>query len=206
MLKKSIQTKLTKSAKNEAEKILKGLLEVCQIYHTPMFATIVVDNSDSETIYNNIVYSAQSHQERLYDDKILKHMLVANGFECIPPDETAEKKAAFDEYAAYGITERRFSSYALDDIQMKELQVHIKQIADFSEKYNTSVFADIAVANHDGVTEYISCCKRPDCQISLKKDEIRKHISISEKGFCAVVPRETAFVDMEEVFGEYVEF
>lgn len=82
--------KLNKEQKEAVEARLKSLLEVCQIYHLPMFAAVAIKNTDNETEYSNIIYNGGSHNVSLKDDKIKKHMLVANGFEPVPPREKIE--------------------------------------------------------------------------------------------------------------------
>ena len=64
----------------EIEAKLNALLQVCQIYKTPMFASVAIRNTDQETEYSNIVYSAQSHNLRLKNDCIRKYVLIADGF------------------------------------------------------------------------------------------------------------------------------
>lgn len=201
---KKIQTKLTKSARKEAEEVLRGILEICQIYHAPMFASVVVENSDNKTLYDNMVYSAQSHQCRLYNDSIRDHILIANGFETLPPcdEDEAGRKEKTDSDNVKG---RRYTDYMLSEEQKKEIADRMSRLEKFSEKYGTSVFASAAVSNHDGNTEYMHCYKRPDSQSYLNHDEMKKHMSVVQLGFHAVPPREAPFLDMEEVFGEYVE-
>ena len=90
--------KTDKQAQKEIEGRLKALLEVCQIYHVPMFACVAIENSEKETKYNNIVYSAQAHQVLLKNDIVRKCMLVANGFEAIP----ARDAVSFDMEEVFG--------------------------------------------------------------------------------------------------------
>lgn len=71
----------------EIEAKLNALLQVCQIYKTPMFASVAIRNTDQETEYSNIVYSAQSHNLCLKNDCIRKYVLIADGFEPVPPRE-----------------------------------------------------------------------------------------------------------------------
>lgn len=72
----------------EIDEQLKKLLELCQIYHLPMFACVSVKNDSNETKYDSVVYSPQAHQINLKDDRIRKCMLVANGFETVPPRDS----------------------------------------------------------------------------------------------------------------------
>lgn len=90
--------KVDKQGQKEIEGRLKALLEVCQIYHVPMFASVAIENSEEETKYNNIVYSSQAHQVLLKNDTIRKHMLIANGFEAIP----ARDAVSFDMGEVFG--------------------------------------------------------------------------------------------------------
>lgn len=74
---------------------LRELLEICQIERVPMFATCAVKNDAGSTEYANVVYSAQSHDMRLTNDRIRKHMLIASGsFEAVP----AREAVVFDPF------------------------------------------------------------------------------------------------------------
>lgn len=77
---KNTEFELDVGAQAAVESRLKALLEICQIYHAPMYATVAIKNSEKDTIYNNIVYSATAHQIVLKNDRIRKHMLIAAGF------------------------------------------------------------------------------------------------------------------------------
>ena len=84
---------------SELDKKMRELLELCQINHVPFFATCAIANSGEETKYLNIVYSAQAHSMKLTDDRIRKHMLVANGeFDVVPKREVSD-------FTPYGIAE-----------------------------------------------------------------------------------------------------
>lgn len=73
------------------EKKFRELLEICQINHTPFFATCAFANDDQQTKYMSVVYSAQSHLIQLTDDRIRKHMLIANGgFDVVPKREVID--------------------------------------------------------------------------------------------------------------------
>lgn len=78
---------LSEQARQELELRLNALLQVCQIYHVPMFASVATKNSDEGTEYRNIVYSAQAHDMKLQEDHIRKYILIADGFEPVPPRE-----------------------------------------------------------------------------------------------------------------------
>lgn len=79
---------LDKEKKNELNKRMTDLLEFCQGNKIPMFATVVISNSKEKTEYENIVYGNKSHDLELKDDRIRKHILVAKGFEAIPPRDS----------------------------------------------------------------------------------------------------------------------
>ena len=81
---------LTTEQKAVIEERLGALLEVCQIYDVPMFATVAISNSETSTEYNNIIYSAKAHNLDLTDDKIARHILVADNFRVVPPRDVAE--------------------------------------------------------------------------------------------------------------------
>ena len=79
--------KLSSQQRNELEEKMRELLELCQI--------CAVKNDDSETEYSNMVYSAQSHNMKLRNDRIRKYMLIANGeFDVVPKREIV----AFDPF------------------------------------------------------------------------------------------------------------
>lgn len=69
---------------SKIENKLKELLELCQVYKTPMFATVAIKNDENETQYNNITFGTSSNYIRLTDDQIKKHILIANGFCAVP--------------------------------------------------------------------------------------------------------------------------
>lgn len=77
---------------NDLKKVEAALLklkETCQMLNVPMFATVAVENNDEKTIYNSIVNGAGSHDMKLTNDQIRKHILIANQFEIIK-DDTGE--------------------------------------------------------------------------------------------------------------------
>lgn len=189
-MKNANDTKLGKAARDEAEKVLKGILEVCQIYHTPMFASIITENTDKGIVYDNIVYSAQSHQIRLTDDKIRRHMLVANGFETMPKinKETTEEQP------------KKLTVYKVTEDADKEIIQKLETLVQFSEKHQTSVFVAVAVGNSETDTEYEVRYNITENQVTAKNSQIKKHITIAEKSFDAVPVRDVAVVDMWEVF------
>lgn len=79
---------LSPEGKAEIERRLGLLLEACQIYQVPMFASVAVAGDEQSTKYNNITYGASAHNMELADDQITKHILIANGFDAIPPRDT----------------------------------------------------------------------------------------------------------------------
>lgn len=82
---------MTNEQKIELEKKFRELLEICQINRTPFFATCAISNDDQQTKYMSVVYSAQSHSILLTDDRIRKHMLIANGgFDVVPKREVID--------------------------------------------------------------------------------------------------------------------
>ena len=66
------------------------LLELCQYRNVPMFVTIAVSDDGKKTEYYNRMHSAKAHNIKLSDDKISKHVLIANGFKAVPPREFVE--------------------------------------------------------------------------------------------------------------------
>lgn len=74
--------------KEELDQIIRRLLEFCQINHIPFFVSCAVENHADGTKYMNAVYSAQSHAMELTDDRIRKHMLLADKeFDVVPKRE-----------------------------------------------------------------------------------------------------------------------
>lgn len=63
------------------------LLQVCQEYRLPMFVSVAVANTPKKTEYVRQVYTAQSHDLKLTDDEIRRHVLISRGFDVIPPRE-----------------------------------------------------------------------------------------------------------------------
>lgn len=78
---------LTEEQKEAVDVKLRELLEVCQIYSIPMFAAVATGNSEDGTEYNNIIYGAKVRGIRLKNDQIEKHILIADGFDAVPPRE-----------------------------------------------------------------------------------------------------------------------
>lgn len=82
--------KLSKNVNEAIDTKLRELLQLCQIYHVPMFASIVIENDEEKTVYDNIVYGAAAHDIELKDDQIRKHELITSGFEVIMPRDNME--------------------------------------------------------------------------------------------------------------------
>lgn len=85
-------TKLTKYtvpkyAEEDINKKLNELLELCQIYKIPMFASVALENDMSHTKYKNIMFGGVVHGINLKEDHIQNHILIANGFKAVPPRE-----------------------------------------------------------------------------------------------------------------------
>lgn len=83
-MKETDKISLSKRGEVEVQEALDKLLEVCQIHHLPMFATVVVKNSDTKTEYKNVTYGSKSHTINLTEDRIRKHILIAGGFDAVP--------------------------------------------------------------------------------------------------------------------------
>lgn len=197
-----------KGLMNDSEKLLKGLLESCQIYHAPMFASVIITGIHNGTEYDNIVYSAQSHMVKLTEDKIRKHMLIANGFEAIGGsaiiDDIQESDTCGNEDKIPDVVKNRATTiYRLDDTSIKDIKQKVEGIVAMAKQNDTSAFVSVAVANTENDTEYITEYYVPKSQIRLKDNQIEKHVLISEKSFDAIPKRDAVSFDMEEVFGDY---
>lgn len=75
---------LTEEGRIKVQDKMKELMEVCQIYRLPMYACVAVDNSGDTTEYESNVYNPASHNIQLKDDRIRKHLLIADGFDVVP--------------------------------------------------------------------------------------------------------------------------
>lgn len=76
---------LTEKERDALDKKMRELLELCQIYHTPMFFSVAVRNSVTETEYMNITFDGNPNKITLSDDQIRQHILIAsNEFVAIP--------------------------------------------------------------------------------------------------------------------------
>lgn len=86
---KKMGIKLNKEQLDNVRNKVDELLELCQMYHIPMFATVVTENNEKTTEYIRAVYGSDSHDIVLKDDQINGHILIANGFHAVPPREDA---------------------------------------------------------------------------------------------------------------------
>lgn len=71
--------------KEQVDDALRNLLEICQINNLPMYACVAIDNSGDTTEYDSVVHNTTSHDVVLKNDRIKKHMLIADGFDAVPP-------------------------------------------------------------------------------------------------------------------------
>lgn len=84
MERKITKYNITKEQEKDVGEALAHMLDVSRRYQLPMFASFAVENSEEETKYKNIIYEASAHDLKLKEDLIRKHMLIANGFDCVP--------------------------------------------------------------------------------------------------------------------------
>ena len=81
---------LKEIAGTRAYNILKKL-ELCQIHHCPMFATVALSNSLTKTEYENVTFGANANQVSLADDQIRHHILIAgSNFVAVPKRDSVE--------------------------------------------------------------------------------------------------------------------
>lgn len=82
---------LSKDEKEDIVKKMTELLELCQIYHCPMFATVAVSNNQIKTEYENICFGSNANQISLTDDQIRQHILIAGSdFVAVPKRDSVE--------------------------------------------------------------------------------------------------------------------
>lgn len=72
------------------DEAVKNVLYICQMYKIPLYISAAVENNDEGTVYRNTVHSATANYINLKDDKIRKYMLIANGYEPVPPREVVD--------------------------------------------------------------------------------------------------------------------
>ena len=65
------------------------VLQICQINNLPVFMSVATENSSEGTVYKNMVFSGTANYINLANDRIRKHMLVANDYEVVPAREVA---------------------------------------------------------------------------------------------------------------------
>lgn len=88
-MEKNTYYELPQQQAKELDQKMKEILELCQVNHIPCFISCATANREDGTEYRNIIYTAQSHDMKLTDDRIRKHMLVATGeFDVVPKRET----------------------------------------------------------------------------------------------------------------------
>ena len=71
----------------ELDDILHDFLFNCMITSTPAFISVVTKNTETETEYSNIVWGAKAHDIELAKDYFEGHILIANGFKVMIPEE-----------------------------------------------------------------------------------------------------------------------
>lgn len=81
---------MTENAKLDIKKKINELMELCQMYHAPLYTSVVFENTEDTTEYYTQVFSAKAHGIELADDQIEKHILISNGFEAVPKREYNE--------------------------------------------------------------------------------------------------------------------
>lgn len=74
----------TRSALTDA---VNRVMYICQLNKLPAFVSIAVSNNENSTEYLNEVYSSTANYVNLTDDRVRKYMLIANGYEVVPPRE-----------------------------------------------------------------------------------------------------------------------
>lgn len=74
----------------KAEPLLQELVKVCKFYEIPLFITACPESECAKTWYRNYHVSTTINHQILQDDQIRKHILVANGFDVIPPGTFVE--------------------------------------------------------------------------------------------------------------------
>lgn len=119
---------LYKCPANIREKLkhrLEDLLRICQLYDIPLFATVAVEDTETDTNYESVVYGPASHCIKLKDDRIRKHILVQDGFIPVPPREANAISMDFFK----GITPNEED----DDEDNEEHDCDFEECVDFSD-------------------------------------------------------------------------
>lgn len=70
------------------------LNEMCKAYGVAMFMSFCVKDDGTKTDYQNFVNGSASNGFKFVDDRLRRHINVANGFETVPPDE----ETSIDDY------------------------------------------------------------------------------------------------------------
>lgn len=170
------------------------LLECCQIFKVPMFCSVVISNSESDTKYINIVYGCQSHSVFLADDHIREHILIADGFEV-----TDKEKKGFGIKIHPKVTS--FKLYK-DEIQI--LKKAILDIYNECVSLGIPCFITAAVESDENDTVYVTrVFNGHDVGSSedtayLTNDQITKHVRVLD-GFTAISRRNVTTIDLEGV-------
>ncbi|MST67431.1 hypothetical protein FYJ57_12060 [Lachnospiraceae bacterium BSM-380-WT-5A] len=80
----------SKEFETKAEPLLQELLKVCKFYEIPLFITVCPKSEPEKTWYYNDHVSTVINHQKLFDDQIKKHILVADGFDVIQPGTYVE--------------------------------------------------------------------------------------------------------------------
>lgn len=84
----------TEIYKKHIEQKAMELTEVCKTYGVAAFMTFCVKDDGTQTEYKNFVNGSVSNGFKFADDRLRRHINVANGFETVPPDE----EISIDDY------------------------------------------------------------------------------------------------------------
>lgn len=87
MERKISEYKIDEENKRMLQEAINRVMYICQINKIPAFVSVAVENSSAGTEYQNEVYNSTSNYINLKDDRIRKYMLIANGYEVVPPRE-----------------------------------------------------------------------------------------------------------------------
>lgn len=81
---------MSKAGREELEEAINRVLYICHMNQIPVFVSAAVKNSDEGTEYINSMFSSTANAINLKDDRIRKYMLIANGYEPVPPREVVD--------------------------------------------------------------------------------------------------------------------
>lgn len=90
MERKISEYKIDEENKRMLQDAINRVMYICQINKIPAFVSVAIENSNEGTDYHNEVYSSASNYVNLKDDRIRKYMLIANGYEVVPPREVVD--------------------------------------------------------------------------------------------------------------------